>query len=59
MRGICSIKIVGWDAPERTFFNLRCNQCDRFLGTFSQHISAMEWAHAHAISSKHIREGVT
>lgn len=56
MRGICSIKIVGWDAPERTFFNLWCNQCDRLLGTFSQHESAMAWAHAHASGSKHIRE---
>lgn len=57
MKGICSVKIVGWDAPERTFFNLWCNQCDRFLGTFSQHIAAMEWGHVHAVHSKHMPGG--
>lgn len=52
---VCTVKIIGWDAPERTFFNLKCNICKRVLGSFSQHESAMAWAHAHASGSKHIR----
>lgn len=54
---VCTVKIVGWDAPERTFFNLRCNRCDRFLGTFSQHESAMNWAQAHARTTVHLTAG--
>lgn len=36
-------------------FSAYCRKCDRPLGTFSQHESAMNWAQAHATSSKHIR----
>lgn len=36
-------------------FEIRCGVCDRLIGTFSKHESAMNWAQAHAYSSKHIR----
>lgn len=32
-----------------------CNICHRLIGTFSKHESAMNWAHAHANGSKHIK----
>ena len=51
----CKVTIIGWDSPLRTVFQIECRKCDRMLGTFTQHESAMAWAHAHAGGSKHIR----
>lgn len=49
------IKILGWDTPQPTFFHVRCEACDRTLGSFNQHKSALAWARAHAKESKHIK----
>lgn len=56
---ICTVKILFWKPDEQTVFEVRCNVCERVLGGFSQHESAMAWAQAHAAGSKHIRREVT
>lgn len=52
---VCSVKILFWRPEEATKFEVRCHECERALGKFSQHESAMAWAQAHASGSKHIR----
>lgn len=53
-RTICKVRIIRTGFFKGKF-GITCNACDRALGTFSQHESAMNWAQAHATSSKHIR----
>ena len=36
-------------------FDVYCELCDRLIGMFSQHESAMNWAQAHARSQVHLR----
>lgn len=55
-RTVCTVKIIGWDSPMRTVFRVDCNVCKRMLMNSTRHESAMAWAHAHAIGSKHIGE---
>lgn len=50
--GLCIVTIAG---PGK--FDVWCDVCNRLLGTFSQHESAMNWAQAHARSKKHIPAG--
>lgn len=52
---ICTVKIVDWDSDLLTLFQVTCRECDRSLGSFSKHESAMAWAQAHATGSKHLR----
>jgi len=50
------VSVIWWDSPYLPpAFVLWCPVCDRSLGTFSKHESAMNWAQAHAGGSKHIR----
>lgn len=55
MKAVCTVKIAGWAWTLPTLYQVRCNRCQRHLGSFSQHESAMAWAQAHAMGSKHIR----
>lgn len=52
---VCTVKILFWYSVLPTVFEITCHRCERVLGAFSQHESAMAWAQAHATGSKHIR----
>lgn len=53
MDAICKVTILGWDAPQPTFFHVWCNRCDRLLGSFSKRESAEAWIDAHIKKEKH------
>lgn len=53
---VCKVHIYWYgDLPRQTVYQVYCLKCGRILGTFSKHESAMNWAQAHAMGSKHIR----
>lgn len=52
----CRVTIIDI-GPMGIAFKAACLRCDRNLGVFSQHESAMNWAQAHARSKVHIRQG--